>query len=656
MRINSIDIKNYRQYQSLSFSFPESKSNDLHIIVAQNGVGKTNLLNAITWCLYGKEPHLGDETVERGLPKLNLTAKNEAKATGQDNESVEVTIRAQDGEEYITYNRFLPFRLASALPFEETAKEKFTVTVATSAGNPKIYEDKQETKHLVDKYMPEKIREYFYFDGEQLNNYFISTREGKVRDAIFSISQLDDVSLIYKRVGDLIKEKQKEAASKAPDIKKINDELTEVDAQESSINKKIKELEDQIAKSEGIIKENTEYLQGEENLPELEQQYQELKAEQAGLMADNAALLESMFSFGREMKTSLTFYTAAKKTLNIIAEKEAAQALPPNIDKALLQKALEEQTCTICHQTLSKHEEDVIKRLIESFQVSSNTSHLLMEIRSELERIVNSAEKYPLEKNSLIEKHKRIKNQLDEVEAKLGDVDKRINRVSNKEEVKRKHNEREEHEELRQLNTEKIGVAKDQLTKAQMRKGQLDKDLEKALAKDAECSRIRQLIDFATKARNVIGSVEKDMMDEVRKKMEIRTTYYFMELIWKQNTYDRIVLNDEFQLDLIHKEGYSCVGTCSAAERCLLALSFTLALHEVSGFNSLLFIDTPVARVSDINRVNFARVLCEVSQGKQIIMAFSPDEYSPEIKRIFEPVARTNVELELADEKVAIVK
>lgn len=70
--------------------------------------------------------------------------------------------------------------------------------------------------------------------------------------------------------------------------------------------------------------------------------------------------------------------------------------------------------------------------------------------------------------------------------------------------------------------------------------------------------------------------------------------------------YERIRLNDKYQLDLFHIDGYSCVGSCGAAERSLLALSFTLALQEVSGFNSLLFIDISVARVSDLNRINFA--------------------------------------------------
>ena len=655
VRITNIDIINYRQYQSLSFTFPLSKSSDIHIIVAQNGVGKTNLLNAITWCLYGKEPHLGDDTEDLGLPKLNLTAIKEARAIGKDTEYVEVSIRAEDGDEYITYKRRLPVRVASGI-FEEVAKEKFTVTVATPSGDPKVYEGKEETRHLVDKYMPEKIREYFYFDGEQLNNYFISTRKGKVKEAIFSISQVDIVNLIYKRISDIIGDKQKEAASKAPDIKKIKDALDEADDQILSAQKKIKDHEEQIAKSDRIIKENTEYLQGEENLPELEKQYQELRTSQKSLEDEKKELMQSMFSFVREMKIALTFYTVAKKTLSIIAQKEADKALPPNIDKTLLVKALEDHTCTICKQSLSEHGEDFIKHLINSFQVSSTTSHLLMGIRSELERIVKAVETYPAQKKGLKEKYQRLEKQLNQVESELGDVDKRIGRISDKEEVKRRHNERQDNEEIRKINIEKLGVAKDQLSKAKEDKEKFNKDLEKALEKDAECSRIRQLIGFATRGRNVIGSVEEDMMNEVRIKMEERTTYYFMQLIWKKSTYDRIVLNDEFQLDLIHKDGYSCVGTCSAAERCLLALSFTLALHEVSGFNSLLFIDTPVARVSDINRTNFANVLCEVSKNKQIIMTFSPDEYSPEIKKIFDPAARTNVELCMVDEKVTVVK
>ena len=65
-----------------------------------------------------------------------------------------------------------------------------------------------------------------------------------------------------------------------------------------------------------------------------------------------------------------------------------------------------------------------------------------------------------------------------------------------------------------------------------------------------------------------------------------------------------------------------------------MALAFTIAIHKVSGYDNLLFIDTPVGRISDENRTNFAKVLLEVSQTKQIILAFTPSEYSEEIRDV----------------------
>lgn len=275
MRITEINIKNYRQYESLSLSFPEKSSHDLHIIIAQNGIGKTNLLNSITWCLYGKEPHLGSDVKEQRLPILNLNVLKEANLAGKCIEYVEVEIRAKDEDKFVTFKRSLPVSLPNV--FELTAKEKFIVTIASPSGDPKIYEDKNDTKRIVDQYMPEKIREYFCFDGEQLNNYFMTSKKGKIRDAIFSISQVDIVNLIGKRLDEIIKDKQKEASFKAPKLKEISDELDKIDEVIKSYKEKISDLEAQIDNSKKIIKENSEFLQGEENLPELEEQYQRLK-------------------------------------------------------------------------------------------------------------------------------------------------------------------------------------------------------------------------------------------------------------------------------------------------------------------------------------------------------------------------------------------
>ena len=94
MRLTAIEIHNFRQYESLSFSFPKNSLYDLHVIIADNGVGKTNILNAITWCLYEKETHLGNES--KALPRLNLNAKLKAAAESIKKIEVSVKIHAEE--------------------------------------------------------------------------------------------------------------------------------------------------------------------------------------------------------------------------------------------------------------------------------------------------------------------------------------------------------------------------------------------------------------------------------------------------------------------------------------------------------------------------------------------------------------------------------
>ena len=49
MIIRNIKLKNYRRFQDLELDLPEN----LIGIVGNNGSGKTTIVEAIGWCLYG---------------------------------------------------------------------------------------------------------------------------------------------------------------------------------------------------------------------------------------------------------------------------------------------------------------------------------------------------------------------------------------------------------------------------------------------------------------------------------------------------------------------------------------------------------------------------------------------------------------------------
>ena len=167
MRIESIEIQNFRQYRNLSFKFPHSNGeNDLHIIFANNGVGKTNVLNAITWCLYDTEMHLGDKNT--ALAILNNQKVQELRMHLPDGGSVigeaivKITLSSDDASEKILFQRVGKFNVTiDAVISVET---KFSIMHFVN-GEWNSIDSEEETMSLVKKNVPEEIHEYIFFDG-----------------------------------------------------------------------------------------------------------------------------------------------------------------------------------------------------------------------------------------------------------------------------------------------------------------------------------------------------------------------------------------------------------------------------------------------------------------------------------------------------------
>ena len=63
MELDKVVIKNYRQYRDVSIDFARDPDKNFTIIKGNNGTGKTTMLNALSWCLYGEEIHdYGDDS------------------------------------------------------------------------------------------------------------------------------------------------------------------------------------------------------------------------------------------------------------------------------------------------------------------------------------------------------------------------------------------------------------------------------------------------------------------------------------------------------------------------------------------------------------------------------------------------------------------
>ena len=662
MRFKQIEIHNYRQYRDLTLEFRPG-DHDLQLIVADNGVGKTNVLNAFTWCLYGDEPHLGNSKYDAGEPKLNkeVIAECVQNSVWVENVSVIVTVELGDTKNStVKIKRSVPFRLLqkNGLEFiEKKAEEQFTVTVTNGIDGQALSLKNEGATAYINRYLPESIREYFFFDGEQLNTYFQETKGDRIKEAVYSISQIDVLSRTIDHLKTTVSGKKRDASAissstaqiykKLDELKQTRDgDIDRIERNQSSLFEAKRRLSDIDGQLRGV--EDVRGIENErEATLELEKSYLEhYKRDQA-----------KYYEFVRKMMVDFNLYPVAKKTLDVIERMEREGHLPPSIDPEKLQKALSMGTCTLCGHSLNEDERAHIEAMLNQFKVSSETSNILSSMRSELKRIVDSVKRYPAERKQVLQSLKKDEQGLEQIGLRLNDINARITKFAeSSDDLKRLFEEREQLDaEIASLNQ---GIGAFQSKKDEM-DGMIsvwEKKLNAELEKDKKTEAANRAISFGNRALSVLKAAEKAIVDDVRKRMESRTEALFKGLVWKNSKCDRIELTERYQLSLYDRQGYSCAGTCSAAERSLLALSFTLAMHEVSGFDSPLFIDTPIARASGENRENFAKTLVEVSKNKQLILAFTPDEYSEAISREFEPAIATYTRLRLDEQESEVMK
>ena len=146
MLINSIEISNFRQFygrQKIQFSTDAKKN--ITLIHAENGVGKTALLNAILWCFYNK-------TTDNFERKKDLQ-NHHARESGQKGYYVFIEFE-EDGEHFVAQ------RQVSSL---SGGQQIFRIYRILDTGDHK---EIPSPEVFINSIIPKDMAGYFFFQGE----------------------------------------------------------------------------------------------------------------------------------------------------------------------------------------------------------------------------------------------------------------------------------------------------------------------------------------------------------------------------------------------------------------------------------------------------------------------------------------------------------
>ena len=652
MRIEKLVLHNYRQFKEQDIWFHKDPDNDLHILVGENGTGKTNVLNAINWCLYGDEPHLARDS--QRLPILNLQAIRETSDGGQIELVVELHAEA-DINRYILFKRVASYGVHDD---DEPVHQgtAFEVHTIDEQGNTEIWPG-EEGQSYVDRFVSGKIREFFFFDGERLDRYFREATAQNIRNAVFRISQLDLLeNEIERKLDDVVRSLEKEAGKLNPDIESIREILEERKRKHVEIEKRVREAEEQASIAKGKVQDYEEKLRGLPDVENLENERKRLKGEERVKENQRDEKLREKHLLLFECGTAAMLCPTIKETIQAIEQKESSGEIPPRVDRGLLEKAVKEGSCGICGRDLDAESSRQVKDLLERITLSSEITHQLMRMEAHLHRLVGEVEKLEANAWRATSDVRAFQQDIENIERRLAEIDREV-ATYDEERIKEWHRERKEFENIYEQTQRSLGFLCPEEERAKERVDKLQEQLDAEIRREKKGGEIRKQRDFCMAALDVVRKTQQDIMREIRQRIGEKTEELFFELTWKRETFKAVNIESDYNISLIHSMGYECLGSVSAGERELLALSFTLALHEVSGFDSPILIDTPVARISGPHRENFGNVLAEISGRKQIMLLFTPAEYSEEIRRVLSSRASNRYSLKMSsDENVSKVE
>ncbi len=637
LKLYKIILQNYRQYRNAEFNF-KSGLHNVDIIIGSNGTGKTNFLNAINWCLYGDEPHKTDNPGQ--LPILNVEALNETTATNISLVTkVEIYLQTLDDKDIIVERKEKSFIIQeNQLKFPKSDKSKLCVKRSISGGEYEILVD-DEAEIFIQQVLPKRIRGFFFFDGEKMEKYFTASSGKSINNSIYLLAHIDLLKHTTDNMRTIKTEFERKAANINPKAEEAQKEKEEIEDNILELEERIIMANEQLDIAKEKITEYTKKLIDQPDVESLNSNRDTLKTEKGKLETRLIEKKKIKTEFLLKTNIELKTFQAIDYTNKLVKEKIVNDEIPVTVDTTLVDILLSKNRC-ICGSDLGEVEKENLVDFKNSINLSSISASKMTGINPILASIINGIKSFQKHLKPIQEDIESIENRIKKIEDEVKRIDDQLFGYDEGD-ISNWHHERIEFEEQEKNHIKSIAIWEKEISENNIKFKDVKKKLEYELEDETKIEGLKEKIQFLSKSIKVLDRSINKIMYDLREEIVTETTEIFFDLHWKKETFKEILIDDKYNVQLIHKHGYNVLGDTSAGESHILALAFIIAMHNKSGFDAPIIIDTPIGRLSDKLRTSFAETIVNYSKDKQIIILFTPSDYSSEVESILEPI-KTN--------------
>lgn len=624
MKLRKLIIENYKSFQfPTEIKFPDNEQGkSIFLIGGMNGAGKTSIIEAINYCLYGAK----NEEIYRSINRKE-------KARGNTGVSFEITLEEDEGTELIVKRSWTAGTIDDPKPKDLTER-----LVVVKDGKRVTVQNKEIWQEYIRTAIPPGITQFFFFDGEKIQE-IASDDHSEVRlqsslEAALGIQYINrlatdiaylkqeerkgfvditDADLEFKE-SELKREKSK-LSKKKVDKDEVKTEIDSFALQQEDARKRFQATFNQSPESKEAIHQNEKKrIQLSNRLSQLESEIRQLCESLlpfalAGSLFDNIRMQiekERATAQGEAIRENAA--ELAKRIVRVVEEPE-----PIYKEKLSPGKMLE----------LEKR----IELLLKDGDTSKVEKVLGLSER-DAARVLNQVES--LEKSDvfliapLIEEKKELEIQLKEVESSVrskGSTESERELFMNLQEtiencaiqIGRK--------------TEQLRIVEDDILMIQNRISEIQLEIEKLYEKHhfskdkadfiAECDAIANLLN------QFVVRLRKNKIHLLQEK----TFEMYRLLSSKAGLIKDILIDDRsYEIKIIDRAGHEIKKSgLSAGEKEVFAVSLLWGLAQTSQLKLPIIIDTPLSRLDSTHRDNIVNNYFP-NAGEQVIVLSTDTE------------------------------
>jgi DNA sulfur modification protein DndD len=601
------------------------------VIQGANGAGKSNLLNAITWCLYGEERHLQEENNGDQLPIINEKVFDEL----QPGETAVMEVELALGREEIEYfvnRRAKAYRQKDGeVSIREDTDPRVRYRVREN------WRTSEQPTYAINSLLPADISHFFFFDGEQLDRFFQEDSTEQVRKGIVNVSQIHLLNRATDHLESVRTDIRRKADGISPEIDEINEQI-------DSLDQKLKECRENLEalrEDRRGLQENLEDIRqglrtsSSEEVRHLQQARDSLTDQVKDYEAQLVDLRAKANQVLREAGPRVYAYPAVREAYELIEEGVKHGDLPPKVRAPFFRDLLAHEQC-VCGRDLpegSPAREEVERRLREA--PSEGYESAATEGKYQLGGMLDGVRQIVARQREIGKEIRRVEQAIESSDRQLREISEKIERLGgdvNLEEVEVLERQHREYQEKWEEVCEEIGREEGEEERLEQELKQLNGKLERALEAAARRKDLLARFELCTQALTALDEIRTELLSEVRQQIEQETEEYFLDLIWKKGTYSRVQIDENYQINVLNVRGLPSLGTLSAGERQVLALAFMAALGTISGFDAPVLIDTPIGRISGEPRKNIAESLPNYLSDTQVTLLMTDTEYTEPVQ------------------------